>query len=625
MKALRERFPALAPLVEAASAACPEADGEYSLEAGGNAVPALRARGRLVHSLRDPVREGRRLAEGAVGSGPVVILGFGLGYACDSFVHTDRPLVIAEKDARVLALAFGVRNLVGLLLRDNLAFVVGGPPSAVLSALETFPGVPSVIVNRALRETDPDWYDAAAAALRLRRAKDEINAATLRKFGKLWVRNLSANLDAIRDLNGIVRLDAVAAGFPILVVAAGPSLDQVLPLLPALARRCVVVAVDTALRAVLASGIDPDFVLVIDPQYWNFRHLDRCVAPRSILVTESAVYPPVFGAPFARAFLCSSQFPLGRFVEDRVEPKGELGAGGSVATTAWDFARRLGASSIWMAGLDLAFPGLKTHFRGAFFEERVHAESRRLVPAETRSFHALRDGMPFLAADASGGRVLSDRRLSLYAAWFEARFDRFPRMRTLGLSPHGLRIQGLELADAADAMALPERREEWDAVLTDALARIDEEDRLGNPAESRAARYAAARALLADGLAALARTAREGERIARGALERKLPEADAAAALRALDAVFAEVELSEVKDVVGFLFPGPEELEEGLRTKADDKITRHLEYSAAMCARLAEAAEYHAALLGGRALLGGCALLGGRALLSGRAAPHAGR
>jgi len=64
------------------------------------------------------------------------------------------------------------------------------------------------------------------------------------------------------------------------------------------------------------------------------------------------------------------------------------------------------------------------------------------------------------APSASSGTVLTDRRLSLYAAWFESTLRASPGVRSLRLFPEGLEIPGFEPAAAESLLALPERRGE---------------------------------------------------------------------------------------------------------------------------------------------------------------------
>jgi hypothetical protein len=364
-----------------------------------------------------------------------------------------------------------------------------------------------------------------------------------------------------------------------------------------LARRCVIVAVDTSQRLLLEAGVDPDFTVAVDPQYWNARHLDRAPALKTCLIAESAVYPPVLRHPFRRTFLCSSLFPLGRFIEDRVDPKGTLGAGGSVATSAWDFARILGASSIWIAGLDLSFPHLKTHFKGALFETRSLGEATRFIPAETRSFRAIRDGRPFRSSAAGGGQVLTDKRLSLYSAWFENRFRRYPEVRNRCLSPGGLAIAGLDLAAPEELLALPERREEIDRILHRAFSRIDEDFHRTQETAKRETRYRTALEALTGGLEQLKSLAEKAAEDADRASRQSSPEKTI---LGKLDEVQKAIGASAVKDVAGFLFPPLSELEAELKSPAPEPLRRHLELSAKLYRSLAEAAGYNLSVVSGR-------------------------
>ncbi|GHU07963.1 hypothetical protein FACS1894151_03100 [Spirochaetia bacterium] len=572
--------------------------------------PTLICGGFYIHSKRDPEREAQRLADTLeAGEGPVVALGFGLGYALEAVggKFPGRLLIIVEKRSDVLKAAFASRDLSALLTKYRCIFICSGNAeagtvsinavsNALSDTLSLFREKPLILKNKPLVDLDKDWYDALEQRIQAVGSRSEVNRATARRFGKTWIRNLSHNLYGIRDYPGVNRLAGIFGGadpVPALLIAAGPSLDAVGPYLKELAERCVVIAVDTALRFVLSNGINPDFAVVVDPQYWNFRHLDRTLPEKTALIAESAVYPAVLRHPFDRIFLCSSMFPLGRFIEDRLEVKGQLGAGGSVATTAWDFARLLGTGKVFIAGLDLSFPGLKTHFRGALFEERSHAESNRFSPAETKSVHALRDGQSFYAASMTGGKVLTDRRLSLYAAWFENRFRANPNVsskailadRGGGIS--GLAIAGLGKSSVEEIMVLPPRRAEIDAILRGTYSRIDETFYREETKNANAAKYEAALLELLGGLEAIRGVAEKAARTA----EKKAP---GAALLDEANRFIAE---SKVRDVASLLLPDTEELEKRLTFPETKPYLRHLEFSSLFYRSLEETAVFHLKLL----------------------------
>jgi len=298
--------------------------------------PSLCVKGINIHSGRDPMREGLRLAQSASGGGTVVILGFGLGYAATACadaaaqaVEKGRPIIIVEKHRKLLVKALETRDLSDFLSNNRIIFVVGGTGEGITNALSIADGFisagertePVVIRNRALIGLDKEWYGVVEEKLRTWSMKDDVNSATLKRFGRRWVRNLSRNISAIRDYAGISRLAGFTAGVtdgaPVFLAAAGPSLDKARPFLREIHKRCVTVAVDTSFRFFTDNGIQPDFVLVVDPQFWNSRHLDRCPCGNTALIAESAVYPPVLRLPFKNIFLCGSLFPLGSFVEKR--------------------------------------------------------------------------------------------------------------------------------------------------------------------------------------------------------------------------------------------------------------------------------------------------------------------
>jgi hypothetical protein len=545
-------------------------------------IPTLCINGIYVNSQRDPLREGQRLAEAVRGeNAPIVILGFGLGFSATAAAELGRPVIIVEKYKTLLLKAFELRDFSGFLSQNRIIFVIGGGGEGITSALaianDLISGensgkkklAPSVIRNRALMSLDENWYKSVEDRIRSWTMRDEINTATHKRFGRRWVRNLSRNMRAIRDYPGVTRLEGLAAGndtdaepLPVFLAAAGPSLDKIKPLLRDIYERCIIVAVDTNLRFFVKNGIQPDFVLVVDPQFWNSRHLDRCVcechssdqaARQTALIAESAVYPPVLSLPFKNKFLCGSVFPLGTFIEKQVDPKGRLGAGGSVASTAWDFARTLGGREIWIAGLDLSFPQLKTHFRGARFEDLSNADSNRFNPAEKWVLRALRDGFPFFAHSANGEKVLTDKRLSLYATWFEAQFRYYSQIKNYTLTVEGLAIPGLHAADTGKFLALPPRRDEIDRRIQRIFSQTEIEFNSPQEKRERTERYEKAVSVLTSALKSIKDTADEGAEIARRALRSSLNPSQQNKIIKELEEITRRVTESEVKEIADFL------------------------------------------------------------------------
>jgi hypothetical protein len=557
---------------------------DLKIETSQTGDPVLLINGMYIHSSRDPLREGQRIAqtcEQTAGEGKraVVILGFGLGYSAQCVAQCaaeiGMPVIVVEKHKSLLIKALELRDFSEFLGKNRIIFVIGGSGDAITSALSiadeiisdgnknTKKNAPYIINNKALTGFDEQWYKQIEEKVRSWTMKDDINTATHRRFGQRWVRNFLRNMSAIRDCPGILRLSNLASvsifrkPFPVFLAAAGPSLDKIKLLLNDIQKRCVIVAVDTNLRFFVDNGIQPDFVLVADPQFWNSRHLDHCVCEKNklqtALIAEPAVYPPVLNLPFKNKFLCSSMLPVGKFIEKQVDEKGRLGAGGSVASSAWDFARFLGTKEIWIAGLDLAFPDLKTHFRGARFEEISNSQSNRFNPAEKWVAHALRDGSPFKARSVSGGQVTTDKRLSLYAAWFENQFSQNKQIQNYSLFHEGLAINGLRAANSKKLLALPKRRVEIDRHIQKTFSEIENAFNAPEEKHGRAKKFDNAVYALTHGFEDMRTVAEEGAEIVRRALKPANYSGKQNEITKKLDEITRQIMESEVKEIADFL------------------------------------------------------------------------
>ncbi len=556
--------------------------------AGGN-LPSARLGGRWLHSAYDPQGEASRLAQSVSSTVDVLVLfGFGLGYVAEAllgFGGKEAPVdkvLVCEADAASLASCLSVRDLTGVLGSESLGFLVGGSPSALITALDDLRcRHPSVLALGAVEKAWPEWFADLRTAVERFSAKESINQNTLTRFGRLWVRNLAKNLPLIGSLPGTKSLEGRFSGFPALVVAAGPSLDEVLPRLSTLRERFLVICVDTALRSLLRVGIEPDFLVVVDPQYWNWRHLEGLASPSSILVSESAAWPPCFRFSGRATFLCASLFPLGKAIEAKVGEKGALGAGGSVATTAWDLARVLGASPIYMAGLDLSFPEGKTHAQASLFEQRALASGSRLAPAETGQTAALFGGGGLWSGANDGALVRTDKRMTLYAWWFESRLARAASPPTFSLSSHGLRIPGMGVVGVAELEEGRPRRDALDPILDEIASMVEDGDALARAALGLDELKAALEGAFTSSTRAAAEAAAARAELLLGKDPREH--------LEALDRLDAELLAGSAGDVIGFLLPPLHEL---VGERAKD-LAESLLRSEQLYTRVADSAGYH--------------------------------
>jgi len=439
----------------------------YPLSTTRTGQPTLEIGGQLIHSRFDPVKESERFIGNQLSSSAFLYIqgGFGLGYHSEALLAktSNEILLVVEPDISLFLQALSLRNFEDIISSGRVIFLINREVDDIITVLEEFPGKEvQLLIVRSLYDYKSEYYDSLRSTVMDYISRKKVNLSTLKKFGKLWLRNLSENAHLLSKAPGVKTLKMSFGGLPTLLIAAGPSLDMIIPILGELQKRFIIVAVDTALRACLKAGIEPDFTVVADPQFWNSRHFDRCITHKSILISDISTFPSVFRQMKGKHFLCSSAFPLGLYLEGFTEMKGKLKAGGSVSTAAWDFCRLIGSKEIWCAGLDLGFPDKQTHCRGSFFEQRVHWMSHRDRPAENASWHALIDAGLYEVNSNAGETTWSDRRMKLYINWFEEQMKKFPSLKSINISPKGVKIEGMEYSSLDEALKKKPSRLEID-------------------------------------------------------------------------------------------------------------------------------------------------------------------
>ncbi len=405
-----------------------------------------------LHSSYNPSGEAKKLMEAPEvnGADSIVFLGVGLGYGVieAAIRHHSKNIIIIEPDPFHILCAFSTLDWSAVFDCNSLIFLLEAPQQTVITILEKY-GLKECffIAQKAIMQHAEQYFANIQTLVERNLDKQAINLRTLERFSRLWLSNMCKNLPFIENLDGINRYKGMAKNLPACVLAAGPSLDEILPHLEEIKKRCILICVDTALRACLSMGVEPHFILLVDPQYWNARHIEGLRALESILITEAAAYPSVFRFPCKEIILCSSLFPLGKYVEKFTGEKGELGAGGSVATSAWDFARFIGCNIIYMAGLDLSYPNKKTHTKGSTFEEKAHTDSKKMSTSETLLARVLYNPQTEYALDYDGNKTITDSRMTLYAWWFESKCAANPQIKTYNLSKTSLVVPLIETAN----------------------------------------------------------------------------------------------------------------------------------------------------------------------------------
>jgi hypothetical protein len=326
--------------------------------------------------MDDDQGSSREIAKLTDNSGSTIcLIGTRGGRTIDA-VRTGKPgtrIIALEPDPTHALILLSRRNWADAIASGQLLLLIGPEyPGASASArrIDGSAQVP-VIADPVLHAHRRQSVESAGAKLGGMLGEARANFEARRTFAPRYLTQTLQNLPVIAREGDAASLDRTFRDMPAVIVGAGPSLDDNLAALAKWRDRCVMIAADTALKPLNRLRLHPDLVVAVDPSEWNARHLAQPrIAEQTWLVAEGSIHPSVFPRFKGRTFTfeVSNHEPWPWFGSHGLK-RGRLRAWGSVVTSAFDLAVRMGCNPIVFAGLDLAFTNGRTYCRHTAHEE----------------------------------------------------------------------------------------------------------------------------------------------------------------------------------------------------------------------------------------------------------------
>jgi hypothetical protein len=462
LAALYPRDPLLAARIDAVPfAQCPPLARTRS----GN--PTVRLSGDdgrelFAHSRYDPVAEARQFVDALpeVDNATFIVHGLGLGYVLGELERRwRRPVaLVCESNLALLKAALCVTDLAEML-RSGRVTILTNPDRAALHEklsagnADLLLGMQFVAPPASAR-CDATFHGRMRAGLLDWVSYSRMQMVTLLKTARVTFRNVAFALPHYLRESGVETLKDRAAGFPAIVVAAGPSLARNIRQLAALRERAVIIAVQTVFKPLLALGLRPHFVTSLDFHDVSaefFRGIDD--VGDCVLVAEPKAAPTVLDRyPGRRCVLRHRYFePL---LRGAAPPRGGLRAGSTVAHLAFYLAEHLGCDPLVFVGQDLAFSDGLFYMPGSPIETIWSPEMGRFQTVEMKQWDRVVRNRPILrrTRDIHGRDTFSDDLLFTYSEQFQRDFQNTTR-RVILASEGGLPLTGGEVLPLADVAA----------------------------------------------------------------------------------------------------------------------------------------------------------------------------
>jgi hypothetical protein len=402
-----------------------------------------------LHSRYDPLREARQIVkkQDTAETDYFILLGFGLGYLLDALLEEDgaacNRYFIIESDLEILRAAFEARDLTPILSLSHLHFAWPAAGAALAEQWQKFfdpvqaqkstfiTHLPSVVL-------DPPLFKSAAEMIQSQTFQIFTDINTLVGKAEAFLDNFISNVHKAAQAPGVVFFSRLFAGVPAVVVSAGPSLDKNIHELRGCEENALILSTDTALKPLLAAGIDPHFVLTGDPSHINYLHLKGAPIQKALVVAEASSYPGVFDEFAGKIVSCTFENSSLRSLSDLLGNKGSLRAWGSVATMALDFALLLECDPVIFVGQDLAHTDGRIYCTGTCFDDEWFADVNNREEW-ARKLETLRSSRrTVVLEDIFGKPIESTDKLIAYWNWMIKSFQDHLRVRFINATEGGI-------------------------------------------------------------------------------------------------------------------------------------------------------------------------------------------
>lgn len=408
-----------------------------------------------LHSIYDPEKESNNLIQKLITDYYDIIFcgGFGLGYYIMTLFNNYKKyfgkLIIIEKNLYILKIALSLFDFSNIFKSDKFEILFENNDEII--------GLNNILINSITKKVytfipqiyyqiDYAFYSNIKNLVESYLSRKNINIATLTRFQNLWSYNIIKNHKKFLYSKGINSFYNKYTNLPSLVISAGPSLNSTIELIKRNQNYFIIIAVDSIFQTLIKNNICPDFVVTVDPQFINYKYFEYNNYFRSILVAEISTFPLIIKNYKGPITFFSPIFPFAKWLESYTSEKGEIDMGGSVSTTAFDFAFKLGTNPIILIGQDLAFIQDRTHTKGSYIEKYWTLRYNRFTTSLNGIYKYIHNNL-FLKIKSNNNQLVNtDKRMMIFFVWFENKMRNIQNeVKVYNTSINGAKINNMSV------------------------------------------------------------------------------------------------------------------------------------------------------------------------------------
>ncbi len=421
-------------------------------------VRGKKAEGKGNEATRHEGTEAQRHGDAELDHPAFLVAGLGLGYHVAELERSfHRPLlIVVEDELPLIKAAFCVDDFSVPLRERRLTFLTSADKATVHQKLRSaithlMLGMSFVTLPHTAR-FHAAFYAQIRALMRDFVSYSRVQVFSLVRHARGTCRNVAFNLASYAGQPGVEVLKGRGAGYPAILVAAGPSLARNVDQLGGLCGRAVVIAVQTVFKTLLARGVPPHFVTSLDYHEVSAQFFHGIADfGRTILVAEPKANWHVLDAYRGRTHLLRSEF-ADDLLRDAAPVRAALPAGSTVAHLSFYLAEYLGCDPIILVGQDLSFSDGLYYPPGMQVERNWQPEMGRFQTVEMKQWERIirtRSSL-HVVQDIHGRPTYTDDQLFTYAEQFQSNFLA-SRSHVVHACEGGMRLEGTEVMTLREA------------------------------------------------------------------------------------------------------------------------------------------------------------------------------
>lgn len=402
----------------------------------------------LIYSQYNPIKETKRnISKYNITIDSIIFLfGFGLGYNLTEIFdnYKWKNIFIIDYNYDILNKAFEYFDYSSYLKHNNIHFLNTENETALIDTISDNLQISDIkncifIKNTRLLQFNPEKFSHIIKLINKIINFKIISFNTNSLFKEEWITHTFTNILKLNKTLDFNDLSGKLKNLPIIIIGAGPSLNNHINEIKKLQGKVLIAAVDTAVKILIDSDIIPDIIAIADSQKINYDLIKNCDIKDSLVLTNLIAFPDLFDKKNNNFLVYNSGTPLLSEIENKFQIRfPELKTGGSVTTLILSFSIFCGCNPIIFDGMDLSFPNLQFYSKGTQKDENIFKNISKFNTPEIYYYNNFINNTYIFENDINEDKVLTTNVLKGFRDWIIYETKKYTDISFINVSEQGI-------------------------------------------------------------------------------------------------------------------------------------------------------------------------------------------